>query len=528
MPHQQCNSIIEPMIITPTDVDSAIRSINVNSAVGDDGIHPRLLLALKDLLCLPLSIIFNSSLQTGNLPWQWLISVVVPIYKKSHRYDPLNYRPVSLTSVTCKLMEKVIASHLMEYLQENSILSSNQYGFRAKFSNVDQLISTYNEITRLVDHNKTVDLVFFDYSKAFDSVPHRILLDKLYSIGVRGEILHWIRSFLIGRTMKVKVCGAFSECLEVTSGVPQGSVLGPILFLIFVNHVISNVDCFFKIFADDIKLYFGFEVQDGSPNTHYFYFQRCIDNLINNSASWGLKMNPAKCVVMRFSRSRQDAISGMSPYLINNAPIEFVSSYSDLGITIDQSLKFHSHVSKKVAAVSNLTTNLFSCTLSRSPQFLMNIYRLHVRPILEYASPLWNVGYLGDVRKLERVQRRWTRMVVGMEELSYETRLERLGLFSLQGRMLRSDLILVYKILHNLCSIDVDEIFTFAVSNVTRGHPYKLFKPRSNTEQRKRFFSDRVVNTWNSLSYATVMANSVDGFKASLLLELGHRLYEFS
>ena len=218
----------------------------------------------------------------------------------------------------------------------------------------------------------------------------------------------------------------------------------------------------------------------------------------------------------------------MSPYLVNEEPIQFVSSHSDLGITIDRDLKFHSHISKKVATVNNLTTNLFSCTLSRSPDFLMNVYRLHVRPILEYASPLWNVGYLGDVRKLERVQRRWTRTVVGMERMPYGTRLAQLDLFSLQGRMLRSDLILVYKIIHNLCSINVDEIFTFAAGGVTRGHPYKLYKYRPSTDQRKRFFSDRVVNTWNSLSYSTVTANSVDIFKASLLRELGPKLYEFS
>ena len=178
--------------------------------------------------------------------------------------------------------------------------------------------------------------------------------------------------------------------------------------------------------------------------------------------------------------------------------------------------------------VNNLTTNLFSCTVSRTSGFLMNVYRSHVRPLLEYASPLWNVGYLGDVRKLERVQRRWTRAVTDLAELPYEVRLQRLNLFSVEGRMLRSDLILVYKTIHDLCAIKFDEIFSFSETDRTRGHPYKLFKPRSDIELRKRFFANRVINSWNSLSESTVMAESVDAFKAKLLVDLGPKLYEFS
>ena len=528
MPHQQCYANTQSMLIQPGNVYSAIQSMNINSAMGDDGIHPRLLFALKDVLSLPLSMIFNSSLQTGTLPCQWLISIVVPIYKKSYRCDPLNYRPVSLTSVPCKLFEKLIAIHLMDYLQENHILSDHQYGFRAKFSTVDQLISTYNDVTGMVDQGRVVDLVFFDYSKAFDSVPHGVLLDKLYNLGIDGNILHWIRGFLTGRTMRVKVGCALSESFAVTSGVPQGSVLGPLLFLIFVNHVISNVNCFHKIFADDIKLYVGMEVSSESIDGPIPNFQQCINRLITNSSSWGLKMNGDKCVVMRFCRKKRIITSGLSPYHINNVPIRFVTSYSDLGVTIDQDLKFHSHVNKKVAMVNNLTTNLFSCTVSRTSGFLMNVYRSHVRPLLEYASPLWNVGYLGDVRKLERVQRRWTRAVTDLAELPYEVRLQRLNLFSVEGRMLRSDLILVYKTIHDLCAIKFDEIFSFSETDRTRGHPYKLFKPRSDIELRKRFFANRVINSWNSLSESTVMAESVDAFKAKLLVDLGPKLYEFS
>ena len=529
LPHQSCSSIMVDITITPAHVISAIESLNINSAVGEDGIHSRLLYALRDVLSVPLTIIYKTSLVTGILPAEWLSSVVIPMFKKSNRYDPLNYRPVSLTSMPCKVMEKMIATHLMEFLNGENLFSPHQYGFRSNHSTVDQLICTYSDIVKMVDQGKIVDLVFFDYAKAFDSVPHNVLLEKLQMIGIQGSMLQWIRRFLTGRLMRVKVSGVLSRAVPVTSGVPQGSVLGPILFLIFVNYVTSNVTCDYKIFADDIKLYVSNDLAGDWNGNRYNCLQSSIDSLVECSLSWGLKMNSGKCVVMRFcSRSYGQIFSGVSPYKVLDTNIGFVSIYSDLGVTIDRDLQFHVHVSRKVGTASNLTNNLLSCTLSRSSDFLMNVYRLHLRPLLEYASPIWNTGYLGDMRKLESIQRRWTRSVAGFESLPYGRRLHRLKLFSFQGRMLRTDLILVYKIFHGLCSIDSNDIFELASTNITRGHPFKIFKPRAQSEIMRRFFSNRVVDSWNSLSYCTVTTASVDGFKAGLLRDLNCKLYEFA
>ena len=383
--HQICNSRVEQLQITPVIIENIIGSINLNSAMGDDGIHPRLLESLKHVLSIPLCLIFNSSLQFGILPVQWLNSTVVPIYKKSHRYNPLNYRPISLTSVTCKLLEKIIVNHLTDYLQLNNILTPQQYGFRANFSTVDQLISTYNDITGMIDQGQVVDLVFMDYSKAFDSVCHQTLLNKLHSIGIQGCLLGWMEVFLCQRRMKVKINSEVSESVYVSSGVPQGSVLGPLLFLIYINYVVSDVMCYFKIFADDTKLYLGFNRFDVTSTSN---FQQCINSLTNSSLSWGLEMNSDKCVIMRFCSNSSDIIfSGVSPYHIGGVPMNFVSSHSDLGITVDRSLKFHSHISKKVAMANNITTNLLACTLSRDAEFLMNMYTLHARPLIECIFP---------------------------------------------------------------------------------------------------------------------------------------------
>ena len=525
--HQQSQAIIDEIIITVDMVARAISTLNPNSAVGYDGIHPRLLRALSDYLSLPLSIIFNSSLHSGILPVDWLHSIVVPIFKKSHRYETLNYRPVSLTSVPCKVMEKLIVSHINAYLHANNLLTAEQYGFRSGHSTTDNLLTTYNIISQMLDQGKVIDLVFFDFSKAFDSVVHSILLDKLFSIGVCGILLEWIRRFLSNRSMRVKVAGALSKSISVISGVPQGSVLGPLLFIIYVNFVVSDINCYYKVFADDVKLYLVLDRENlvqMSP-----VFQQDIDTLVNTSASWGLNMNGNKCVAMRFCPSSSDIqVSGVSPYKIGQEYIAFVQSHSDLGITVDRALKFHSHIIKKVAMLNGLTNNFLTCTLCRDSEFLMNLYISHIRPHLEYGSSLWNLGYLGDSRLIERVQRRWTREVAGLSDLPYGERLRRLDLFSVQGRLLRADLILVWKILNGYCAINPSDIFSFSVAGVTRGHPLKLFLPRSRLEVRHRFFSIRVINIWNSLSHDTVMAETINSFKSCLKGDLGDTLFQFA
>ena len=302
--------------------------------------------------------------------------------------------------------------------------------------------------------------------------------------------------------------------------------LGPVLFLIYINFVINDLKCPCKIFADDMKLYLSYAYDD-SP-TGVVACQEDINKLVNTSSSWGLYMNVDKCSVIRFSPSNCPLpINGMSPYMLNNSTINFTNSQSDLGVTIDRSLKFHSHIQKNVGIAGGLTTNLLSCTLCRSEEFLMNLYCSHVRPKMEYCSSLWNLGYVGDTRKLERIQRQWTREVSGLESLPYGDRLRRLKLFSFQGRLLRNDLVMVWKILNNKCGVSLDQLFRVAPTVRTRGHQYKLFLTHSRLEIRRRFFSVRVISRWNSLSADAVEADTVEQFKFFLHRDLGDELYEF-
>ena len=280
------------------------------------------------------------------------------------------------------------------------------------------------------------------------------------------------------------------------------------------------------MFADDLKLYLSFNKRDALYAVDQG--QSNIDQLVRAGEAWGLKMNASKCVCIRFSRrGHQDFLSHLPMYKINNQMISFVESHRDLGITVDSCLKFHMHIKNRVNFINSLTTNILSCTLSRDPEFLLSIYTLHIRPLIEYGSCLWNTGYIGDLKLLERIQRRWTRSVEGMEELPYWERLRALNLFSLQGRFLRADLILVYKIFHGLCALKPENLFQAANNVHTRGHRFKIYAPLTNLEIRRRFFAVRVVAHWNALGQDTVEATSLESFKSLLHRDLADSLFEF-
>ena len=524
-PNETCPNLLADTVVTPVDVEQEIRTLNVNSSMGADGMHPRLLSRCASSLAYPLCTIFNASLQEGVLPQEWLQSQIVPIFKKNARLDPLNYRPVAITSVPCKTLEKVLVSRLTPYLESNNLLSEHQFGFRSQRSTVDQLILTYDDITKEVDHGQMVDLIFFDFSKAFDTVCHNILIQKLRAIGVSQQLTNWIQQFLVARSMQVRVHGTVSCWRPVTSGVPQGSVLGPVLFLVYVNHVVQRLSCNFKIFADDIKLYISNLPLESTTNI--VALQQDIDTLSTTSSSWGLEMNVSKCVCLRFGpRSVGNCSDGVSPYNLNGEVMKFAACHKDLGVRIDRNLKFHGPIRKTANTCNGMTTNMLSSTLCREPSFILPVYKSLIRPKLEYGSPVWNLGYKGCLRALERVQRRWTRQVRGLEELPYSERLRRLDLFSVQGRLLRADLILTWKIFEGKCGINPAQVFQLDASS-RRGHSRKLFLPRVVREVRKRFFSIRVVHPWNALAEETVVSSSINKFKNLLCRDLGQQLFDY-
>ena len=238
---------------------------------------------------------------------------------------------------------------------------------------------------------------------------------------------------------------------DVTSGVPQGTVLGPLLFLIYANYIAAHVSCEWLAFADDFKL--GMFCKRGELADFQSAVDRLqvdLDSVVERSSSWNLRLNADKCVVMRFG-GRSSVATVPAKYSVNGRELAVVSSYRDLGVIIDPSLKFHLHVNSVVGKAGSLMGDLLRSTVCRAREFMVTLFTSHIRPLLDYCSCVWNVGYLADVRRLESVQRRWTREVAGVGQLDYVSRLRTLGLFSIGGRFLRADLIKLWKVMRGSC-----------------------------------------------------------------------------
>ena len=269
-----------------------LQNINPNKASGPDQLSPNLLKELSNEIAPFLTMIFRSSLQTGTVPNDWRTAIIAPVYKKGPKCKPSNYRPISLTCIASKLMEHIMVSNIMNHLDDNNLLTPFQHGFRSKHSCETQLISFTQEIFDNLEKGKQTDLIVMDFSKAFDKVDHNLLIYKLMKLGINKPVTSWISSFLKDRTQSVVVEGTHSSTLPVMSGVPQGSVLGPCLFLCFINDMPDAVKCRIRLFADDTVIYLTIDSNHDSEN-----LQNDLAKLEQWEKDWSMEFNPDKCEV---------------------------------------------------------------------------------------------------------------------------------------------------------------------------------------------------------------------------------------
>ena len=250
---KKMESFLEQIQISEEDIMKRLHKLKINKSAGPDSMHPRLLKELSNELTKPLELLFHKSSEEALIPQQWKKSHVSPIYKNGHRMQANNYRPVSLTSIICKLLEKIVRQAVMEHLIDNGLINDNQHGFVPGRSCITQLLVVLDHWTDILDDHGALDAIYLDFAKAFDKVPHERLLLKVENHGIKGNALKWIRDFLSNRQQRVVINGTHSAWAPVTSGIPQGSVLGPLLFVIFVNDMPDVMKSFLCMFADDAK-----------------------------------------------------------------------------------------------------------------------------------------------------------------------------------------------------------------------------------------------------------------------------------
>ena len=332
---------------------------------------------------------------------------------------------------------------------------------------------------------------------------------KVRSLGIRGKLADWIHDFISGRKQRVCIKDNKSSWADVTSGVPQGSVLGPLLFVIFINDLPEVVDCLVKLYADDTKIYQIINNTDDAER-----FQQNIKQLWKWSIEWQLKFHPDKCHILHLGKT-----NGNHHYYTgeeHRTDLESTEEEKDLGVLIDTKLNFSSQCDKIVTTANKLLGIMRRSFTHLDKVNFCLIYKAIIRPVIEYASSVYDPILMKDMNKIESIQRRATKMVQGLQDKSYEDRLKYLDLPSLRFRRVRGDMINVYKYVHEVYKVDSSHLLPLNDTNRTRGHPFKLKATNCKSRERLHFFTQRVINKWNNLSPDTVCAISVDAFKNKL------------
>ena len=391
------------ILVTEPGVQTQLQNLNSKKSMGPDGISPRVLKELSSEISPVLTYIFNKSLKTGEIPIDWKLANIFALHKKGPKNLPENYRPISLTCICSKIMEHIVYSSISRFLSLNNILVPNQHGFRPGFSCETQLVLSINDWSASLDSGHRTDVAVFDFSKAFDSVPHQKLLLKLKSYGISGTTIRWISSFILNRKQRVVVDGSQSSWLPVISGVPQGTVLGPLLFLLFINDIDCGIKSNIRLFADDCILYRMISSEEDSK-----ILQRDINLLSQWTTKWQMQLNIKKCHLLSISRLH-DKIKPL--YKIGTTPLTNTDSCTYLGVTVTNDLRWSTHVSncsKKATRTLNFVRrNIYGCT----PETKSLAYTSLVRPHLEYSSAAWDPYNKKDINLLGAVQRRAARFV---------------------------------------------------------------------------------------------------------------------
>ena len=507
-----CQQEVEPnslcsINVTDNHVLNAMKAMNKKSACGEDYIYACFIGQIMCYMVQPLKMLFQKSFESGVVPDAWKKGIIIPIYKNNRKpQDPASYRPVCLTSTIAKLAERVLLSFLTPYLQENDIISPSQHAFVAGKSTGTNLLDSLNDWTNCIDAQQPVDILYIDLAKAFDSVSHSKLLYKLEKLGIGGNILEWLSHFLCERLHCVRVKAAKTEYEPVLSGIPQGTILGPTMFILYINDLLKlQLSSVLKLYADDAKLYRK-TISDEDTG----WMQQDIDHIATYFEDWQLKVNIDKCAVLYMGYNNR-----RSQYHINDNVVPRETSCRDLGIKISNDMKFALHISEIVRSAFFRLKQLrvsFSC---KEIEFQVYMYTTYVRPILEYNTYVWSPHLLKDIDKVESVQRYFTRQLPGLQGSTYRQRLQATKLQSLEERRLIFDMVMVYKIVNNLVDLNFEDYFRYNDSS-TRGHNFKLVHQYSRVNCRKFFFANRVVTIWNNIPNDIVNKTSLQAFKKGL------------
>ena len=455
------------------------------------------------------------SLTSSTFPNSWKKANVIPIHKKGDCDDSNNYRPISILPVISKITERIVFKYVYNYLHVNKLICKDQSGFQPNESTVNQLAFMYHEFCKALDQKKDVRIVFGDVSRAFDKVWHNGIIFKLKQNGIKGSLLQWFENYLSDRKQRVVIRGQASEWGDVSAGVPQGSVLGPLLFIVYINDLANVVDCKIKMFADDTCLYIDIDEPDKVENSlsGAKTMNRNLESVKEWSNQWLVTFNASKTKSMIIS-NRDVPHPDIT---FNGVKLENVSSHKHLGLIINKRLNWTEHVDAMLKSASCMLDVSRSLMYKLDRETLEIIYHSFIRPKLEYASQIWDDCNDREIQKLENFQLSAARLVTGAKKgTSHELLYDETKWQTLCNRRKDVKLVHMHKIVHKKVPSYLSDLLPEPKTVNTRGIKDIRNMLCRTTKLSKSFFPD-CIDRWNNLDIEVRNISDLDQFKNAVI-----------
>ena len=481
-----------------------LRELSTHKACGADGLSARILHECADEFAVPLEILCRLSVRSGVFPSEWKRANVIPVHKKGSKKLPENYRPVSLLPICSKILEKVVSEGLLEACLP--ALPDSQHGFLPKRSCTTNLACFLEHCWASLAEGTQTDAIYTDYSSAFTSVNHRLLLLKLrHSFNITGLAYRWIESYLCQRSQRVIIDGKHSEWTPVLSGVPEGSILGPLLFACYVADLPNNIKTGCLAYADDVKIFHRIQNHGDTLS-----LQADLDRLCEWSKTWHLKLNPAKCKTISFTLRTAPV---QCTYELDGHQLERCQRMRDLGVILDAKLTFADHVDATVGKANRmlglLMRSIQTSPCARRPDFnhhaILSAYKAHVMSAMEYASVIWSGAAATHLKRMERLHHRFL-MWLGCKtqprcpSMDYASLLSHFNSQTVKARFIQADIKFLQSVLHGrLDCQSLVSMFSLAVPTRRTRHTGMFHVPGGRVNSVRNSFMSRIPATCDAL-----------------------------